>query len=940
MRLPPFNLTAKIVMLVALMGTTCALIAGYALWHMQRSEAQYLGLLQNQARAAYQVGKLRQHLGDTSALVHAALTAYSEEQQLTSHDKLEALQQTWNADVAFVHPLLQGHEFELDVAHMQAQQVFYAAHRALSAALSWREDRALRILELAFRPALHKLQEDLSNVSAAAQANFHQTSQAIAQETRSTIQTTAILGSLGLLAMMGLTAWVALRHISNPIGRLTHSMQRLSEHHYGEAISEQERRDELGTMARTLQNFSAALQKAQHMEQAWLQRQHNQLLVDQLLDLTSALPGAVFQMTWRRGEPLRLRFASPQWAQLMGMEPGQDTSTAMAASTIRKHAAEATALSYTHFTHSAQQLEPLDFDVSILMLDGVTRWIKTRANPHLESDGSVTFNGVWLDVSKEVMQARALEKAKRQAEQVAQEKSTLQASISHEIRTPLNAILGLTQLLLKTDLPNAHREQLHNVLRASQHLRGIVNEVLDFSKIDAGQLQLESTDFSLRDVLQDVLVMCREDANAKHLALAYTIASDVPDGLRGDPHRLAQILLNYVNNAIKFTMSGAIHVTIRLDTASTLHRIVLHASVKDTGPGIPADRLPTLFTAFQQADNSITRRFGGTGLGLTISRALAQLMGGTAGAESQLGQGSVFWFTAVLEPARSAVHSAATAPAAAPADSFNWQGKHVLVVDDNFLNRTVAQGMLHAAGLTCDTAEDGAQALELLQQHGPHFYDCVLMDIQMPNMDGLSATRVLRQWPGFASLPVIAMTAHTGVQDMVRSHEAGMNSHLSKPLLESALHAVLQQCLAPALPTPSTATHTPIAAAPAEPAIPPLFDAAAFTELAQLFDRAKMEQLVTQFMQDTLQRTQALVPLGESQNWPALRQEAHKLTGTAATFGLLQLGHWSAALSASLKTSDTEHTLALTHTIAVCAQEGIAQLRNHWLAPPAQVLRH
>lgn len=931
MTLPYLNLTAKIVLLVALMGTTAALIAGYAIWYMQRSEAQYLGLLQTQGQAAFQVGKVRQHISDTSAIMYSVLTAYTEEQQLQAPARLNALQQKFEEDLQQVYPLLPGREFELDIVHMQARQVFYAGHRAIAVTLSWREGRALRILEQAFWPALQKLQADLASTSAAAQDNFSQASQRIARDTHGTMLATAILGGLSLLVITALTAWIALRHVSLPIGRLTQSMQRLSEQQYGAPISEQERHDELGTMARTLQSFSAAMLKAKAMEKEWAQHERNQLLVDQLRDLTSALPGAVFQMCWRFGQPLQLRFASQQWAQLMGMEPGQDTSTSMAARTLRTHAAEATAISYTHFNHGAQHLEPLDFDVSVTMLDGVTRWIKTRANPHLEADGSVTFNGVWLDVSKEVMQARALEKAKRQAEQVAQEKSTLQASISHEIRTPLNAILGLTQLLLKTDLPCAQREQLQSVLRASQHLRGIVNEVLDFSKIDAGQLQLESTDFSLSDVLQDVLSMCREEASAKNLTLEYSIASNVPDGLRGDSHRLAQILLNYVNNAIKFTMTGGIQVAIRLDTASTLHRIVLHASVQDTGLGIPADRLPTLFTAFQQADKSITRRFGGTGLGLTISRALAQLMGGTAGAESQLGQGSTFWFTAVLEPARTPVASIAHAPYTSHPAPFQGQGMHVLVVDDHPLNRTVAQGMLHAAGFTTDAAEDGHQALERLQQHGPNFYACVFMDIQMPRLDGLSATRELRRLPGFETLPIIAMTAHTGVQDVLHCQEAGMNSHLAKPLLESALHATLHQCLqAAAKGSGWPIAHTPVnTVADPQAELPVVFDAALLDELAELFDAQKLDQLITQFASDTLKRAHSLIPFGEQHDWQALRREAHKLTGTAATFGLLRLGHLSTALSSSLKAADAASTLALTHAIAACAEDGVAQLRTY-----------
>lgn len=923
MKLSFSSLTAKIVALVACMGAVSGVITLYATWHMQRIEGQYHALLDQQVLVADKVSQVRQHLADASSLVHASLRAPGTGQAQASAEQLDQTQQSFERTLHSLYPALPGYELRLDTVLMQARHSFAIARRIIEQTLHWHSDQALQSLTLSLNPALGLLHTEVEALRVDAQHVLAHSTQQMAMDTAQTIRQATWAGWLSLLLCAG-TAWIAWLHVSRPIGRLTRSMQRMSLQQYDTPIADQHRQNEIGSMARTLQSFGQSLQEAEQLEQALVQHQNNQLLTDQLLQLTSALPGAVFQMRMTPDGAWRLTFVSPQWAQLMGMGASEDkdTQTGTVAQIIKHYDVHATATARQHFQDSAQTLTPVDFDVSMRMADGVTRWIKTRANPHMEGDGCVVFNGVWLDVTKEVMQSLALEKAKRQAELVAQEKSNLQASISHEIRTPLNAILGLTQLLLKANLPEAQHEQLQSVLRASQHLRGIVNEVLDFSKIDAGQLQLESTDFSLHDVVLDVLSMCREDASHKGLALDYHIAPQVPDSLRGDPHRIAQILLNYVNNAIKFTASGWIRIAIHLAPSSTLHRIILHASVQDTGPGIPADRMPLLFQAFQQADNSITRRFGGTGLGLTISRALAKLMGGETGVKSQLGQGSTFWFTALLEPARTPVQRTH-----APTPT-TWQGQRVLVVDDHPLNRAVVEGMLHAAGLQTEAAEDGVQALLRLQAVGPGHYHCILMDVQMPHMDGLSATKALRQMPGFESVPVIAMTAHTGVQDMERSKAAGMNAHLSKPLLESSLHAVLQQWLAasPGAPTDRPADSD---AAPPSPPQPLVFDASAIDALAQLFNPGKLQQLVTQFANDSLQRARSLPALAAQHDWLTMRAEAHKLSGTAATFGLMRLGFLSSALSTALKAADAAQTTTLAQQIADCAEDGVAQLRAY-----------
>lgn len=925
MKQPFFRLTTKIVLGVAVMGLAFGMITSYATWHMQRIEQQHHQLLHEQARTGSQFAMLRQLLSDSSILVHASVVEQNEEQMLQAQKQLRQIQDAFESNLDAIYPLLPGHDLEIDGLLTQSRHMFAAGQRVFTTALGGQGKRSLQVLSQSFTPSLEKLHTSVNAVRLEAHNFLEAASHALADQTQRTISNTMQASWLSILLTSAWAAWMATWLISRPIGRLTQSMRRMRLQQYDTPIADQERTDEIGTMARALQSFGNSLQEASKLERELLEQQKNKQLTEQLQQLTSAIPGAVFQMHLYPDASLQLQFVSPQWVQLMGLPPDTDSSLENAARTIRNHDSQVTALAHKHYLSSARTLQPTDFEVSMQMLDGVTRWIKTRANPRRNPDGSTTFNGVWMDVTQEVMQSRALEKAKRQAEQSAAEKTTLHASISHEIRTPLNAILGLTQLLLKADLPIAQREQLHNVLRAGQHLRGIVNEVLDFSKIDAGQLKLESTDFSLENVVLDVLSMCHEEASKKGLTLNYKIAREVPDSLRGDPHRIAQILLNYVNNAIKFTTSGHIHIALKLEPHSTLHRVVLRATVTDTGPGIPADRIPLLFEAFQQADNSITRRFGGTGLGLTISRALAKLMGGSAGVDSVLGQGSSFWFTAVLEPARSAVQRTQPTVHAVHAPSQEWQGLRILVVDDNPLNRAVAEGMLHALGLQTEVAEDGAQALLKLQNVGPSYFACVLMDIQMPHMDGLSATQALRKIAGFENLPVIAMTAHTAVHDVERAQEAGMNDHLGKPLLESALHKSLQKWLGASVQQAQTAIKNTEPTAPASPD----FDGSAIDALAQLFDTAKLLQLVQQFTHDTHQRAQQLPTLAQQHDWQAMRAETHKLSGTAATFGLIRLGQLSSKLSVALRASDSERATLLAQQVADAAHAGITQLQAY-----------
>ena len=384
-----------------------------------------------------------------------------------------------------------------------------------------------------------------------------------------------------------------------------------------------------------------------------------------------------------------------------------------------------------------------------------------------------------------------LARAKEAAETATIAKSAFLANMSHEIRTPMNGILGMANILRREGVTPQQAQRLDTIDASAQHLLSVINDVLDISKIEAGKLTLEEAPVAVSSLLANVSSILSIRAKAKGIHLL--IETDkLPHNLLGDPTRLQQALLNYASNAVKFTEAGS--VTLRaLVQEESADSLCLRFEVQDSGIGITPEAISRLFCAFEQADNSTTRKYGGTGLGLAITRRLAALMGGQTGVESTPGVGSRFWFTATLKKnAKAPEAKLATDIDTEAAIRKHYAGCRILIADDDQINREVAQMLLEDIGLLADTADDGAEAIALAKKTE---YTAIFMDMQMPNVDGLKATRQIREMPGYQHTPIIAMTANAFVEDKALCLQAGMNDFLIKPFNSGDLHAILLRTL-------------------------------------------------------------------------------------------------------------------------------------------------
>jgi two-component system sensor histidine kinase/response regulator len=728
--------------------------------------------------------------------------------------------------------------------------------------------------------------------------------------------------------------------------------------------------------------------------------------------------------------------------------------------------------------------EPVRLEAAMLRQDGSQLWV--RLNGHAIDLNDLSQGVVWTldDVSEERHVADEMRRARELAEDAARTKSSFLANMSHEIRTPMNAIIGMAHLLHKSGLSPRQQDYLGKIQRSSQHLLGIINDILDFSKIEAGKLTIESTDFELDAVLENVANLVGEKAGSKGLELIFELEPGLTQALVGDPLRLGQILVNYCNNAVKFTEQGEIRVKVSQREVGE-HDVLLHFAVQDTGIGLSEEQRGRLFQSFSQADRSTSRRYGGTGLGLAISKSLAQLMGGEVGVESELGRGSTFWFTARLgqgerqpqahlprldlrgcrvlviednEYSRTAltemlvamsfrVAAVASGEAGVEAVRFaaaedqpfgvvftDWQmpgvdgleagrrilalglqppprlvmvtaygrdevaaaaeatgfdsvltkpvnpsqlfdavmralgeqpaspvtpgeatgaepdlaaiaGARLLLAEDNELNQEVAVELLSDAGLVVEVADNGRLALDKLLQHDPGHYAAVLMDMQMPVLDGLGATLEIRKLAQFAHLPIIAMTANAMQGDRERCLEVGMNDYVAKPIEPDQLWRSLLRWIPAraARQVEASVPSTPSSgAAAAQPSPDQQLDGALPAGIAGLDTglglartagkTALYRRLLQKFVAlegDAIGQVRAALDAGDA---VAAERAAHTLKGTAGSIGATALQAEAAALEQALHERAAQ--AALEPLLQACSAqlEPLVSALASWLA--------
>ncbi len=528
------------------------------------------------------------------------------------------------------------------------------------------------------------------------------------------------------------------------------------------------------------------------------------------------------------------------------------------------------------------QKKVTDYELTACARDGKQTVVSYNATTFYDRDR--TLKGVFAsarDVTERKRFEAELQAAKAMAESANQTKSDFLASMSHEIRTPMNAIVGIAHLLAQTPLSPVQDKYVQIFRRAGDNLLHLVNEILDLSKVEAAQLDLERTPFSLHDLLGIVTEIVAVRAREKGLTLAFEVAPEVPSHLLGDPARLQQVLINLVGNAVKFTETGGVTVRIAADPGSVPG--VLLFTICDTGIGIPMDKLEAVFERFTQADSSTTRNYGGTGLGLTISKSLVELMEGRIWVESVVGKGSVFSFALPVEVWAGPTPAPLVALAGAP--ELPLEALRILLVEDSADNRTITMAYLQGTPYVVDVAENGAAACE---KFAAGEYDVVLMDRQMPIMDGLTATRAIRKWElanGRAPTPVIALTAAALKGDREKCIAAGCTAFLTKPIKQDVLLQAIKDRLlvAPASVKEESGRKAtfPVRANP------------------------RFADLIPGFLQN---RRQDVVVMGEALrrgDFLAVARLAHDMKGVGASYGFDTLTDIGAALERAAEDSDT-----------------------------------
>lgn len=525
-------------------------------------------------------------------------------------------------------------------------------------------------------------------------------------------------------------------------------------------------------------------------------------------------------------------------------------------------------------------------------------------------EGEAVVTGIVSDATESLRLRRELVEARNLAESANRAKSEFIATISHEIRTPINGILGMTGLLLDSELSDEQRDLARTVQESGQALLDIVTDILDFAKVEAGKLELEQIPFELPDLVAGAIRMTEACAKAKGLELVAQIDPKLPREVLGDPGRLRQVLLNLIANAIKFTERGK--VSVRARVLSRANRTVrLRFEVEDTGIGISEEAIPKLFQKFSQVDSSIARRYGGTGLGLAVCKSLVDLMTGDIGVHSEIGRGSTFWFEVALPEAGRKL---GRAPPSGPQRA----GVPVLVVDDNPVNARLLVALLQRMGHPADVVDTGTKAVEAARK-GEH--GLVLMDVQLPGLDGYEAAAAIRSLPGRrGEVPIVAVTGDIGESDRERYRRSAINDFVHKPVDAGVLNDVVKRWAGTSVARPAPREEEP--AAPVDG----LIDESVISALNARIGPAKTGELVDLYVADLKERVEYVRAARTAKDMNALHRQAHDLRSTTGSLGLTPLFALGEGIQSATHEGNEKQAFSLAAEGMVVAEQTIVAL--------------